>query len=395
MKYPKIKVSPANYIWAMENSHVEEEKILRRFPKVQEWISGEDQPSMRELSIFSEITHIPLGYFFLNSPPTESRELIAYRSLQNHPHDNPSKNLLDTIGLMINLQDFMREHSNFCESPKNKFTGSLIDYARTLQKPLSMAKKIRKNLNVPLHWFNNKSENDINKNFNLIRSRIQDLDIMVMMNGFVGTNTRRKLSAQEFRAFTMLDDYAPLIFINANVAPFQRLFSLLYELGHVALGVNDLYDNFTDKYDKLRDSTDRLCSAAASEILVPSEFFIDKWSENKKGDNLEKVSNLAQFFQVDGLFLARRALDLKLLSPVEYTAITRKAPSYFQNMENNLFLNFYAKFFSGFDLNCLATIDSCVHSGELSYTEAYRLTGLNRTTFDKAMLLLQKGTKIP
>lgn len=37
------------------------------------------------------------------------------------------------------------------------------------------------------------------------------------MSGIVGNNTHRPLSIDEFRAFSITDDYAPLIFIKSVV----------------------------------------------------------------------------------------------------------------------------------------------------------------------------------
>lgn len=66
--------------------------------------------------------------------------------------------------------------------------------------------------------------------FKLIREKLEDCDVIVMMNGIIGANTHRPLELAEFRVFTIVDELAPLIFINANDSNNGRLFSLLHEL---------------------------------------------------------------------------------------------------------------------------------------------------------------------
>lgn len=52
----------------------------------------------------------------------------------------------------------------------------------------------------------------------------------------------RSLDIKEFRAFCFADEYAPLIFINANASVEERLFALVYEFMHVCLGKNSVFN---------------------------------------------------------------------------------------------------------------------------------------------------------
>jgi len=40
--------------------------------------------------------------------------------------------------------------------------------------------------------------------------------IVILQSGYVGSNTHRSLSVDEFRGFVLADPYAPIIFLNAK-----------------------------------------------------------------------------------------------------------------------------------------------------------------------------------
>ncbi|MGE4585603.1 MAG: hypothetical protein AB7C91_13215 [Sphaerochaeta sp.] len=65
---------------------------------------------------------------------------------------------------------------------------------------------------------------------------MSEAGVIVMMNGVVRNNTHRPLSIEEFRAFALIDSFAPLIFINATDSASGRLFSLFMNSSISALG---------------------------------------------------------------------------------------------------------------------------------------------------------------
>lgn len=93
-----------------------------------------------------------------------------------------------------------------------------------------------------------------------------------MMNGVVGKNTHRALDINEFRAFTMVDEWAPLVFINAADSNGARLFSLLHEAAHIWLGVDDLYN---DRHNRINgvSAVEIMCNAVAASCLCQNLFF--------------------------------------------------------------------------------------------------------------------------
>jgi Zn-dependent peptidase ImmA (M78 family) len=383
-QYPKVNIDPSRFEWAINRSGIDEKTINDRFKKFNDWISGIDQPTMNQLSEFSLLTHIPIGYFFLDNPPSETIELLKYRTLQSHPHYSPSRNMLDTILHMTNLQDWMRQYFINTGNTKNIFVGSLNNTS-TVE---AISNEIRSNLNIEVDWFSKISSSNTWDNFKYIRNKIQALDIIVMVTGIVGSNTRRSLDINEFRAFAMIDDYVPLIFINAKDTHAGRIFSLIHELAHVAIGFNHLLNFDFYRGDKIYNDIEILCNAIAAEILVPIKVFELCWSEDKTEDNFKKISNIAKYFKVSEVVIARRALDREYISKDNYVKINNIILSKYDKPNKKVGGDSFRTFMSSFDNNCLIIINQCIQTGYLLYTDAYRLTGLSRIFFDKIMFSL-------
>ena len=77
-----------------------------------------------------------------------------------------------------------------------------------------MSRKSTRFLKIEINWY--EQNHTAEENFRLLRNQISTIGVMVMMSGIVGSNTHRPLDTNEFRAFALVDEKAPLIFINSN-----------------------------------------------------------------------------------------------------------------------------------------------------------------------------------
>lgn len=345
------------------------------------WKKGDKLPTFNQIKKVSKKMRIPLGYFFLKEIPKETFKIIEYRTINSISLENPSRNLIDTIYHMEDIQDWIKGYLidnefnklDFVASQKNQNNVSLI------------TNKIREKLVLENDWFYNSKSADFS--FKILRKKMENIGIFVMTNGIVGTNTSRKLDIKEFRAFTLVDEYAPLIFINNNDSKNGKLFSLLHEAIHIWLGANSLFNDI--KHSNAISYTENLCNVVASEILVPKEFFVYEWEKyfDKNDDAIETIKVMARdIFKCGSIVVARKALDLNFINKSEYIKVSKTAIEYYNKIDREKKSSggdYYNAMLNRLDNNFLLMLDNSTKQGKTSYTEAYRLTNTNRNSFEQ------------
>lgn len=347
------------------------------------WQNGEKTPTFNQVEAISKKINIPFGYFFLDKPPVEECPIVEYRTVKSNTIQEPSRNLLETQDLMTDIQEWMVNYVIENGQDELAYVGSVsckdsVDV---------IANDIRKKLSLEKEWYS--TSTTVADSFRFIKGILDNIGILVMTNGIVGNNTRRKLDVEEFRAFTMVNKYVPLIFINTCDSDAGKLFSILHEVAHIWLGVNSFYnDNVSVGIEE--SEIEKLCNAVAAELLVPEDSFLLLW-KNVDGSEIEQIEELAKKFKCSRYVIARRALEEKKISKKKYNEIVTILMEQFekwkevQNSKKSPGGNFYKTLSSRLDHRLVVALENSAKEGRTQYTEVYRLTNTNRKTFSKLL----------
>lgn len=372
-----VNVQPAIISWAL--SQTSEEKLgTKLMENIKQWLDGTKRPTFNQIEDFSKKSHIPLGYFFLQTPPVEQISLLEYRTLDSIELTNPSRNLIDTIREMEAVQEWMIDYRKEWNYDVINVVGSLKDFTDIKV----IADTIRNDLGLTVEWYGECANSS--EAFNKVRKLLEECGIVVMMNGIVGKNTHRVLDVNEFRAFAMVNEWAPLIFINGADSAGGKLFSLFHEIVHLWIGENDLYNDRRYSINGTKP-IEVICNAVAGELMVPENVFLQKWNSSPNDDIHERIKELARMFRCSGSVIARRALDNKKIDNNVYNReIADTIEAYIQaKKERSSGGDYYRVARSKLDSVFVRALCESVNSGRTSFTEAYRLTNTTSKTFSE------------
>lgn len=372
-----VNVQPEIISWAL--SKTSEEKLgIKLVENIKQWLEGTKRPTFNQIEDFSKRSHIPLGYFFLQTPPVEKIDLLEYRTLDSIELTSPSRNLIDTIHEMEAVQEWMINYRKEWSYDIISVIGSLKNVADIKV----IADTIRNDLGLTIEWY--KECSNSSEAFNKVRRLLEECGIVVMMNGIVGKNTHRVLDINEFRAFAMVNEWAPLIFINGADSAGGRLFSLFHEIVHLWIGENDLYNDRRYSASGIKP-IEVVCNAVAGELIVPEGVFLQRWNNSTNDDIRERIKELARMFRCSGSVIARRALDNKKIDKNVYDQVIVDAIEAYvrAKQEKSSGGDYYRVARSKLDGVFVRALCESVNSGRTSITEAYRLTNTTSKTFSE------------
>ena len=304
----RVEVSPGLLTWASERSGVDPQDLGEKFPKLEAWASGEIRPTLKQLEKFGRATHTPFGFLLLREPPDERLPVPDFRTIPRGKSSRPSPNLLDTIFLCEQRQEWYRSYMQSIGGEPLPFVGSL----NRRMNIAKAAKKMREQLSFDLD--SRREMSSWSEALREFAERAEDAGVLVMINGVVGSNTHRKLDPEEFRGFALVDNLAPVVFINGADSKAAQIFTLAHELAHVWLGAPALSNLRLDI--KPNQEVERWCNAVAAELLVPMDALRTQYSGDAPLS--DEVSRLARLYRVSTLVVLRRIFDAGYLSWEKY-----------------------------------------------------------------------------
>lgn len=303
----RVDVAPNMLQWAVERSGWDEETAELRAPKLEKWVSGAQRPTLKQLEKFASDTHTPFGLLFLREPPVEDVPIPDLRTMRNVAVAQASADLLDTIYLCQARQDWYRTYARENGVLEPEFVNS----ASVKTPPALVANQMRALLNFDL------TEREVFTSWEdalrQLIDRIENIGVLLMVNGIVGSNTHRKLDPEEFRGFALSDPLVPLVFVNGADTKAAQIFTMIHELAHIWLGASALSDAAMTAEDGQPEEL--WCNQVAAEVLVP----LDALRNDYGGEaNTEEIERLAKKYRVSTLVVLKRIFDAQFLTWQDY-----------------------------------------------------------------------------
>jgi len=306
----QIAIPPGVLHWAAEKAegslHSFAEQVAKRKGDRDRILEG--LLTIPQIEKLAKKARIPFGYLFLSEPPNLAEvEIPDLRRVQDAEPlgDNFYQTLEDIKAKQEWFIDYIKD-SGGVEIP---FVGRFKEGKKTAT---SIAADIKKELGI--------SDDDRRRSpnaeayFSRLSEKIERAGILVFKSSIVKSNTKQSLSEQEFRGFAINHKFAPVIFINGRDAQVASVFTLMHELAHIWIGV----DGVSDVTAYPNNPIEKLCNEIASKILVPNDVFMEQWN------GIDGIGQLAKYFRVSRVVIARRAMDNGLIGREQYEQIASK-----------------------------------------------------------------------
>jgi Zn-dependent peptidase ImmA (M78 family) len=364
----RVEVRAEMLRWACERAGFDIGALTHRIPQLPAWERGEKQPTLKQLEGFAKATHTPVGYLFLAEPPVERVSIPDFRTVANERIDHPSPDLLDTLYICQQRQEWYRDFARSMGETPLAFAGSVrvtddvVQTARTIRHALAFDLDERRQIPT---W------TDALRRFN---DQADALGVLVMVSGVVGSNNRRKLDPQEFRGFALADNLAPLVFINGTDTKAAQMFTLAHELVHLWLGQSALSDAQAASVPE--HEVERWCNQVAAELLVPLELL--RAEHDSRATLRIELDRLARRFKVSTLVILRRIHDAGGLRGKTYPRAYGEELARLRALPKGSGGDFYLTLGARAGKRFARALVVSTLEGQTRYIDAFRLLGFSK-----------------
>ncbi|MBM3748674.1 MAG: ImmA/IrrE family metallo-endopeptidase [Acidobacteria bacterium] len=365
----RVTLNPGVLRWARERAGRTAPNLARTCPKLERWERGDERPTLKQVERFAKAVHVPVGYLFLPEPPVESVPIPDFRTVGNVHVGRPSPDLLDTIYVCQQRQEWYRDFARSVGEEARRFVGS----ARVADDVESTAAVIRDALRFDLD--ERRQMPTWTEALRRFIGQADALGILVMCSGVVLNNNRRRLDPEEFRGFAMADGLAPLIFINGADTTAAQMFTLAHELAHMWIGQSAISDAQAASVPE--HALEGWCNRVAAELLAPLAVLRAEYQES--AELWGEVARLARRFKVSTLVVLRRIHDAGALTSRQfgeaYEMELRRLRALPQGGGGDFYLTQAARVSKRF---ARALVVSTLE-GQTLHRDAFRMLGISKT----------------
>ena len=373
----QITLQPELLRWARERAGLTQDDLAKKIPVNPDRVRAWEQTgkiSIAQIDKLAAKTYTPLGYLYLPEPPDESLPIRDFRTRSGDAPTRPSPDLLDTVYQMQRRQNWMRDDLIEGGADPLNFVGAY----RLADSHTEVAAAMQVSLDLSTGWAEHRTTWSDALRF--LRNRLDKVGVLVVFNGVVGNNNYRKLDPTEFQGFALVDEYAPLVFVNSADYIAAQMFTLAHEVAHLFIGETGL--SVFDRLLPANHGTERFCDQVAAEFLVPQQALQEYWTTVQDLGNPYQV--IARKFKVSAIVAARRLLDLDLIDGDTFFASYNDFKGQGKNaVPTSDGGNFWNTQRWRIGPRFAGAVARAAREGRLLYREAYSLSDLRGDTFER------------
>ncbi len=282
--------------WALDFSGKSVEELESQGMNVSAWLNYTENPTNEDLDKFAKTTYVGRVWLSLDAPPNKKLGVQDLRQWNGKFQTTPKGNVLDLLQECTMLKCWYIGH---CEENDLGTVGPVRKY-NIKQNPAEVAKDIVDQFAFPAY------ATDMNRYVELI----EEQGILVMRSGVTQSNPNRPIYIEDLRGFALVDEYAPVIFVNTRDTANARKLALMHELAHILIGCPAVSN--VSVSDKIDNKVESWCNKFATEALLPEDKFREVYEAG--GNNRQKpfanLDALSKKFGVCPLLIMRRIYDL-------------------------------------------------------------------------------------
>jgi len=366
----RVHIEPEILAWTIARRGLDVEEYCRKNKLFAAWITGKIDPTFHQAESFARSNYIPFGYLMLERPIDESLPIPFFRTRNGRTED---LNVKDQVKLLSERQTWLSGYLAQNNMPALDYVGSI-----SLNTPLEESvERMHMLLGLEDGW--TLACHTVGEAIKRIVDHMEDLGCVVVFGSTVGFSSTRSIEVANCRGLSLVDKYAPFIFVNGKDAQQAQLFTLTHEFTHVLLGFSAGHG---DMESVVTNQQERLCDQVAAGFLVPGLLFQNKWRETQ--GNIERLSLQ---FKVSRFVIARRALEFGLLTVSDFRrllTVWEKEPIP-EGRKKKSAVPFPIRAVRTNGRLFLVHLDNALNNHSILYRDAYRLTGMKGDTYQKVI----------
>ncbi len=285
------------------------EKLKISTEQLEFWENGTARPSFAKLKDIAKLYRTHVSVFYLPQPPTDFQPLTDYRILPEPlaRDENQTYKLNANIIEAYERRETLIELYELLEEPPPQMTLEIQED----EEPEAAAKKIRRYLN-----FDRKLLEQSKDEYSALKSWRQMVETKGVLVCQTSVNNSLSIDLKTARGFCIAQKPLPVIVLNPKDSPYGRIFTLIHELAHIALGRSAVQNTgFREINHPNLNRTEVFCNQVAAEVLVPASELLEIVQLQALKKNLPRFS---KHFHVSSEVIMRRLLTLKQISQKDY-----------------------------------------------------------------------------